>query len=97
MNPMSPNRFAALVIAGVWACALAGCSSHELPSRYQAPREESPGAAHGFEGMASMTTPAGGPRLACEAPEHWAPGRVGGMRKAAFTIAEGEKLIQTSF
>lgn len=95
MIHMSFYRLVFLFIVGVGIFALAGCSSQEEPRRYKAPKEEPAMPVRISPVMGSMP-PAGGSsvRLAYETPEGWETGQVGGMRKAAFVVRDGERKVE---
>lgn len=92
---MDSYRLAALIVAAVWACTLAGCSSRHEPRRYKVPKEEAAEAtARHPDEMASAAPPSAPTRLAYDVPEGWTTGGIGVMRKAAFVVQDGERKVE---
>lgn len=85
----------AIVLGGVFALLLPGCSRDEEISSYEAPVDETPDPVHPM----GATTPDGAPPSASpgftyERPEGWAAGEVKGMRKAAFVVEDGDQKVE---
>jgi len=92
---MYPYRLIAPIIAGVWACTLAGCSPRHEPRGYTVSKEDLSEPVHEPGRMASLAPPAGASlRLAYDTPEGWMPGKVGGARKAAFLVQDRERSVE---
>ncbi len=94
MNRMFPYRPISLIVGGVLACSLAGCSPQDKPRSYRVPKEKAAEPAPGMGAMPPAAPPARvGPGLAYDTPEGWTSGKAGGMRKAAFVVQDGERKV----
>lgn len=85
-----------LIVALSGVLLAVGCSSHDEIEVYEAPVEETADASDqqpATPGMmaAAATAPVA---LTYDTPEGWQKGEVGGMRKAAFTVQDGDKKIE---
>ena len=88
------HRLVSLVLGDVFALTLVACSRQEGIRRYEEP-EEAVDSVQDIGDMASQASPAGGgPRLAYKTPQGWKQGQVGGMRKAAFRVDDGDRKVE---
>jgi len=96
MNLRRPYYPVLLIVEGVLACTLAGCAPQDEPRRYRVPKEAvAESAPHsGMKSSAVAPPTSGGPRLSCDTPKGWSPGDVGGMRKLAFVVQDGERKVE---
>lgn len=95
MNMIWPYRLTRLAAGVVLAGTLAGCASKDEPRRYQESQEKT---AESFQHMGAMPPvtppPSGSPTLAYDTPQGWIAGNVGGMRKAAFVVQDGDRKVE---
>lgn len=97
MNTIWPHRLTRLAAGVVLAGTLAGCASKDEPRRYQEPQEKTAESAPDMGTRAPMTPrPSGGPTLVYATPKGWVSGNVGGMRKAAFVVQDGDRKVEVT-
>jgi hypothetical protein len=95
MNMIWPHRLTRLAAGVVLAGMLAGCTSKDEPRRYQEPQEKTAESAPDMGAKGPMTPPpGGGPTLVYDTPKGWVSGNVGGMRKAAFVVQDGDRKVE---
>lgn len=98
MNSTCAERLIRSIAAGLLALAWAGCTPQdEPPRRYQVP-SESVAEPVPDAGAAAPIPPAtlARTRLTYDLPEGWTLGKVGGMRKAAFVIQDGDRQVEVT-
>lgn len=98
MNSRYPCRPVLLIVGGALACTLVGCGPPNEPRRSKVPKEEVTEAAppRGTR-VPSLTPPTSdSPRLTCDTPQGWTPGKADGMRKLAFVVQDGERKVEVT-
>lgn len=83
-----------LVLSAAVACVLGGCSSEEEIGRYEVPLDESMGPAQQSFAMTRDSASENTDEVVTfDKPEGWIEGEVGGLRKAAFVVEEGDQKV----
>ncbi len=101
----SHPRVVALLLVSVCALTFSSCSRQEEVRQHEEPADKTSEAAQpaptvdlksatpGHPVLPAVNPALAGSQLTYSTPEGWLPGKVGGMRKAAFRVGEGKRRV----